>query len=64
MEWFIRDAECRESICVAISRAETASDILTPPKDTKGLVSERLHDIIRRTEKSTPPHSGAALSDL
>jgi len=47
MEWFIRDAECRESICVAISRAETASDILTPPKDTKGLVSERLHDIIR-----------------
>lgn len=47
IEWFLRDGECRESMCVAISQEKTAKVILESPEDMKGIMSMTLHDIIR-----------------
>lgn len=53
IEWFIRDAECRETITVAISQEETASVILHSAKEDKGIMALRLNDIIREDNKFT-----------
>lgn len=47
IEWFLRDGECRETLCVAISQEETAAVILQRPEKMKGIMSVILHDIIR-----------------
>jgi len=51
IEFFMRDDECRETMCVAISQEETAGVILESPKEMQGIMSALLHDIIREDKK-------------
>lgn len=46
LEWFLQDGECRETMYVAISQEETASEILEGGKSSNSIVSSNLHDMI------------------
>ncbi len=51
--WFLRDGECRETMCVAISQEETATAMLEGPEDMSGIMSETLHNIIAEDKDVT-----------
>lgn len=53
LEWFLRDGECRETMCVALSLLDTAKAVLERPKDASGILSVELHDIIMEDNKVT-----------
>ncbi|MGI6161980.1 MAG: Ger(x)C family spore germination protein [Christensenellales bacterium] len=53
IEWFLRDGECRETMCVAISQQETASELLESSEERSGIVSSTLHDIISEDKDLT-----------
>ncbi|WRS28849.1 Ger(x)C family spore germination protein [Oscillospiraceae bacterium MB08-C2-2] len=53
LDWFLRDAECRETLCVAISQEETAAEILKGPDKMNGIMSSIAHDIIREDRDVT-----------
>ncbi|MEM5768437.1 MAG: Ger(x)C family spore germination protein, partial [Bacillota bacterium] len=64
IEWFLRDGECRESICVAISQEDTASSILEGQEETKGIISIALHDIIKEDKDITGSSTNTQLFQL
>ncbi|MGI6004196.1 MAG: Ger(x)C family spore germination protein [Christensenellales bacterium] len=51
IEWFLRDGECRETMCVALSREDTAMTILESPDGMSGVMSSNIHDIITEDHK-------------
>lgn len=53
IDWFIRDGECRETMCVAVSQEETANMLLEKDDEKGGLTSLTLHDIIKEDKKTT-----------
>ncbi len=53
LEWFLRDGECRETMCVALSAEDSAGEILKSHGDAREIVTETLHDIIREDRKIT-----------
>lgn len=53
LEWFLRDSECRENMCVAMSLEESAAAILESQKEKKGIVTITLHDILREDQDVT-----------
>lgn len=54
LEWFLRDAECRETMCVLLSQEDTAKAILEKSeKEGSGIVSTTLHDIIMEDPQAT-----------
>jgi spore germination protein KC len=58
IEWFLRDAECRESMCVAVSQEETAEEILITSEKMSGMMSSILREIIMEDNEvtATAPH--------
>jgi len=58
IEWFLRDAECRESMCVAISQEKTAEEILISSENMSGMMSAILREIIMEDNEvtSSAPH--------
>ncbi len=46
IEWFLRDGECRETMCVSISQEETAVKVLEKEEKMSGIMSVIIHDII------------------
>lgn len=53
LEWFLRDAECRETMCVAISQEATAEELLQSPEGAQGIMAVTLHDIIKEDQDVT-----------
>ena len=53
IEWFLRDGECRETMCVALSLEENAKVILQHPEGSEGIMSSTLHDILKEDKKVT-----------
>lgn len=57
IEWFLRDAECRETMYVVLSQKESAKEILQSSDKEKSIVSVKLHDIISEDNKVTASSS-------
>ena len=53
IEWFLRDAECRETMYMVLSQKESAKEILQSSDKEKSIVSVKLHDIISEDNKVT-----------
>jgi spore germination protein KC len=53
LDWFLRDAECRESMCVAISQEDTAAEILISSEKSSGMMSTILREIIMEDNEIT-----------
>lgn len=64
IEWFLRDAECRETMYVVLSQKETAKEILESSEDGKGIVSVRLQDIISEDNEITASSSSKMLYEI
>lgn len=58
VDWILRDAECREALCVAISQEDTASEILVSSEKMSGMMSAILWEIILEDNEhtATTPH--------
>ena len=53
IEWFLRDGECRETMCIALSQQDTAKAILESPEGASGIMAVKLHDIIMEDSQVT-----------
>ncbi|NLV58432.1 MAG: Ger(x)C family spore germination protein [Clostridiales bacterium] len=53
LEWFLRDAECRETMSVVLSQEDTAKSILESPKDSGGIMSSTIYDIVAEDKQAT-----------
>jgi spore germination protein KC len=53
IEWFLRDAECRETMCVALSQEDTAEKILENNNKTIGIKSQNIYDTISEDKRVT-----------
>ena len=53
IDWFLRDGECRETVCVAISQEKTARDILSIEGTDQAIVANEIQKIIESDEKVT-----------
>jgi spore germination protein KC len=53
IDWFMRDGECRETMCLIISQEETARAILSIEGIDKAIVSTELRAIIKSDKKVT-----------
>ena len=53
IEWFLKDGECRETMCVALSLEENAKVILQRPEESNTIMSNTIHDILREDKKVT-----------
>lgn len=53
LEWFLRDGECRETMCVALSQLDSAKAILESQEEKRGIISANLHDIIMEDSQIT-----------
>lgn len=47
LDWFLRDGECRETICVVISQEKTAREILSIKGINEAIISSEIKDIIK-----------------
>jgi spore germination protein KC len=50
IDWFLRDGECRETMCVIISQEKTARDILNIGED---VIATQIHNIIKSDKEIT-----------
>ena len=53
IEWFLRDGECRETMCVALSQEDTAGVILEKDEKMSGIMSSIIHDIVTKDKSAT-----------
>ncbi|MEA5016546.1 MAG: Ger(x)C family spore germination protein [Candidatus Limiplasma sp.] len=53
IEWFLRDAECRETMSVAISQEATAAEILQSPEESESIMSVTIYDILKEDKDVT-----------
>lgn len=53
IDWFLRDGECRETICFAISQEKTAREIFSVEGESRTVVSTNLHKILDFDNKIT-----------
>ncbi len=53
IDWFLRDGECRETICVIISQEGTAREILNVKGTDKTIVSSEIKEIVAHDKKVT-----------
>ncbi len=53
IEWFLKDGECRETMCVALSLEENAKVILQRPEESNTIMANTIHDILREDKKVT-----------
>ncbi|MEA4892285.1 MAG: Ger(x)C family spore germination protein [Peptococcaceae bacterium] len=53
IEWFLRDGECRETMCLLVSQEDSAAAILMSGEQEGGAVSLHVHDIIKEDNKAT-----------
>lgn len=64
IEWFLRDAECRETVCVAISQEKTAEEILESPEEMKSIMSLTIHDILKEDKDVTGTSPNTKLYEI
>jgi len=53
MDFFLRDAECRETVCVAVSQMETAKELLRLEGVGQPMVAYEIHNIIEEDRRVT-----------
>jgi len=53
IDWFLRDGECRETVCVAISQERTARDILSIEGISQSVIANELRTILEADTKVT-----------
>lgn len=53
IDWFLRDGECRETICIAISQEKTARDILSIEGIDQAIVANKIRKIVESDKKVT-----------
>jgi len=53
IDWFMRDGECRETMCLVVSQEETARAILSIEGIDKAIVSTELKAIVKSDKKIT-----------
>lgn len=53
LDFFLRDAECRETMCVAVSQTSTAKELLNLEGVSQPMVAYEIHDIIEEDEEVT-----------
>lgn len=46
IDWFLRDAECRETVCIVISQEKSAREILATPGIDQSVTGLDLYDIV------------------
>lgn len=64
IEWFLRDGECRETMCVALSQEDTAGVILEKDEKMSGIMSSIIHDIVTKDKSSTASTVHMQLYDI
>lgn len=64
LEWFLRDAECRETMYVAISKEDTAKEILECGESEQGITSVNIQEIIAEDNKITSGTINYKLYDI
>jgi len=53
IDFFLRDAECRETVCVAVSQTETAKELLSLEGVGQPMVAYEIHTIIEDDKRVT-----------
>lgn len=53
IDWFLRDSECRETMCFIISQEKTAHDILSIEGSNNSIVAEEIQKIINTDQEIT-----------
>lgn len=64
VDWFLRDAECRETINIVVSQQETAKDILTLKGIDEMLVAYEVRKIIEEDQNVTASTKSAELYSI
>ena len=64
IDFFLRDAECRETMCVAVSREATAKDLLTIYGIGAPMVAYEIQKIIEEDQKVTASTSNAEIFEM
>ena len=53
MDWFLRDAECRETIAIVVSQEKSARDIIATAGIAQGLVANQIRKVLETDNIST-----------